>query len=189
VNDKQQDGRIAYRKATRNELIAATNLLNRYYIDRLSSDERQQGFVAATFTCNELKTMNDDIGVIVAVSANELLGCLCCYDSASPSCPPPYLAMRGLFPRWIYAHRPLAQWRTFAYGPVVIHSSARGRGILRGLYGAMLPLVSNRYDVGTAFIAKSNQHSLAAHRSGLGMVPVGEFAFGEEEFIALAFPV
>jgi predicted GNAT superfamily acetyltransferase len=178
-----------YRKAQGSDIVEATKLLNRYHSNRQDAEHRHDGFIAATFTPEQLNIMNEEIGVTVAAVAGEIVGCLCCYDSNSPAVPAPARAMTERFPGWHYGGRRLTEWRTFLYGPVVIDRAARGRGILRGLYREMLGLVAARYEVGTAFVGKTNHRSMAVHRDGLGMTPVGEFVFAGEVFVALAFDV
>ncbi|PRH89345.1 hypothetical protein C5L14_01780 [Labrys okinawensis] len=183
------EAEIVCRKARQEDLGSASELLNRYHVDRLGPEERRNGFISALFTPAQLREMAEDIGVFVAVSRGQVLACLCCYDSASPALPPPYRTMSAHFDAWLFRGRALSTWRCFAYGPVCIDVPARGRGVLRRLFTTMLPEVRQRYQAGTAFVAKDNPRSLAAHIDQLGMAPVGEFSHDGQAFVALAFTV
>ena len=92
-------------------------------------------------------------------------------------------------PRLSFLGRPLAAQRTLIYGPVCVARSHRGRGLLRGLYDALRSEVAGGYDSGVAFVAKSNQRSLAAHVDGLGMTIAGDFVFNGNSYWILAFHV
>lgn len=191
------EAEIVCRAARQEDFAAASALLDRYRVDRLSAEQRKEGFISAAFTPKQLRQMAEHAGVFVAVSQGRILGCLCCDDSASPALPAPYLSMRGHFDAWRFRARPLSAWRCFAYGPICIDASARGKGLLGRLFATMLTQLRPGYQVGTAFIAKTNPRSLAAHVDRLGMTAVGEFGHaravspGEEavidEFVALAF--
>lgn len=183
------EAEIVCRKARQEDFGPASELLNRYHVDRLNAEERQHGFISALFTPGQLRDMAEEIGVFVAVSQGRVLACLCCYDSASPALPPPYRTMSGHFDEWLFRGMALSAWRCFAYGPVCIDVSARGKGLLRRLFTAMLPEVRQRYQAGTAFVAKANPRSLSAHINQLGMTPLGEFSHAGQDFVALAFAI
>ncbi|RFB81238.1 hypothetical protein [Methylovirgula sp. 4M-Z18] len=181
---------IICRRALDADFAPAANLLNRYHFSRLSPEERRDGFISVRFTPDELRELTKDIGMFVAVAETNMLGCLCCSDVGSHSLTPtPFHTMRENFDRWSFHGKPLSQWRAFAYGPVCIEAAARGQGLLRRLFATMLPAVRNRFDIGTSFIAKSNERSLAAHVHQLGMIPIGTFRHNDWEFVVLAFDI
>ena len=49
--------------------------------------------------------------------------------------------------------------------------------------------VAGRFEVGVAFVARNNPHSLKAHVAGLGMAEVGEFEVKGSVYVILAFKV
>lgn len=179
----------AYRRARGGDFEAAAALFNRHHPSNLATGQERDGFISALFSAEQLRDMNDSLCVIVALLGNDIVGSLCCSDRAFPAQPPPYRAMQRQFATWHYRGRPLSEWRAFAYGPVCIDGTARGQGILKGLFAAALPFVRLRFELATAFIARANQRSLAAHTRQLGMEPVGAFTLDGQDYLALAVSV
>jgi predicted GNAT superfamily acetyltransferase len=83
--------------------------------------------------------------------------------------------------------KPLSSYSSYIYGPVCIDRTYRGRGLLRGLYEAQKQDLAGKFDVGVAFVSRSNCHSLNAHIAGLGMTEVGDFELKGNVYVILAF--
>ena len=133
--------------------------------------------------------MMGHVGIIVAVVGGRLAGYLCA-SSCEFNRPFPLLAaMMQQFDAIDYHGRSLVSSRVFIYGPVCIDRSYRGQGVLRGLYETLRQEVVGRYDIGVAFVADDNPHSLRVHVDGLGMTHVGEFVFSGRQYHILAFDV
>ena len=47
--------------------------------------------------------------------------------------------------------------------------------------------LAGQFDVGVAFVSRSNPHSLDAHTAGLGMTEVGDFELMGNVYVILAF--
>jgi predicted GNAT superfamily acetyltransferase len=75
----------------------------------------------------------------------------------------------------------LTEENTFIYGPVCIGKSARGSGILNGLYQALKEIASMRYSFCILFISDKNPRSINAHLK-LGMNRLGVFEFNDGLF-------
>jgi predicted GNAT superfamily acetyltransferase len=91
------------------------------------------------------------------------------------------------YPLFRFEDRPLSAFFSYIYGPVCIARQYRGRGLLRGLYEAQKKDLGARFEVGVAFVSRSNPHSLRAHVNGLGMMEVGDFQVAANRYVALAF--
>jgi hypothetical protein len=61
--------------------------------------------------------------------------------------------------------------------------------LLRGLYEAQKQELAGRFEVGVAFVSRTNPHSLEAHVAGLGMTEVGDFELKGNVYVILAFRV
>ena len=83
--------------------------------------------------------------------------------------------------------RPLRSYRSYVYGAVCIRRDYRRRGLLRGLYEAQKQDLAGQFDIGVAFVSRSNPHSLDAHIAGLGMTEVGNFELMRNVYVILAF--
>ena len=178
-----------FRPARGADFAAVADLMNRYAAVNLTAEQRETGFLLATFTPAQIEGMHRALGVVVALVGDEIVGCLCGADLGSPALPPPAARMAALMPDWLLDGVSFRNRQTFLYGPVCIDAKCRGRGLLQGLFDELLRLARPRFDSGIAFVARSNPHSLGVHRDGLGMKPVGEFEFAGEQLIALAFAV
>ena len=86
-------------------------------------------------------------------------------------------AMIERYPHTQMHGRSLDSYESFVYGPVCVDRRFRGRGVLRGLYRELRVEVTGEFDIGVAFVAQDNAHSLSAHVQGLGMFDVGRFEF------------
>jgi hypothetical protein len=91
--------------------------------------------------------------------------------------------MLDTYPLVRFDGKPLSSYNSYIYGPVGIDRAYRRRGALRGLYAAQ----KQQFDVGVAFVARSNPHSLNAHIAGLGMTEVGDFELKGNVYVILAF--
>lgn len=180
---------VTFRRAAPEDFPGILRLQSANYIANLPFEERREGFLSAEFTPGQIAEMAVDPGIIVASNAGSVLGYLCgsrCdFDHGSPV----LAKMLESFDRVRYLGRPLRTYKTFNYGPVCIDRSQRGRGLLRGLYQALQREVAGRFEVGVAFVARDNPHSLTAHVDGLGMAEVGEFEVKGSLYVILAFKV
>jgi len=82
---------------------------------------------------------------------------------------------------------PLRSYRSYIHGRVCIRRDYRRRGLLRGLYEAQKQDLAGQFDIGVAFVSRSNPHSLDAHIGGLGMTEVGDFELMGNVYVILAF--
>jgi hypothetical protein len=58
---------------------------------------------------------------------------------------------------------------------------------LRGLYEAQKRVLAGEFEIGVAFVARNNPHSLSAHIAGLGMAEAGDFSVNDSVYATLAF--
>src|SRR5262245_66090503 len=70
---------------------------------------------------------------------------------------------------------------------ICIDRAYRRRGALRGLYESQKQDLAGRFDVGVAFVSRSNPHSLAAHIAELGMTKLGNSEWKGNVYVILAF--
>ena len=180
---------MEFRRATREDIPAILDVQAANFIGNLEEVERQDGFLSVKFTSKQLEEMMGHVGIIIAAVGDRQAGYLCA-SSCEFNRPFPLLdAMMRQFDGIDYRGRSLASSRAFIYGPVCIDRSYRGRGLLRGLYDTLQQEVVGRYDIGVAFVADDNPHSLRAHVDGLGMARVGGFVFSGKPYHILAFHV
>lgn len=180
---------VKFRRAEARDFAGILALQSANFIGNLSAEERREGFLSAEFTLEQVAAMAGDIGIVVASDSGSVLGYLCGFRCDFDHGSPVIAKMLECFDRVRFEGKPLGAQRSFIYGPVCIDRARRGRGLLRGLYEALKREVAGRYDVGVAFVARSNPHSLRAHVAGLGMAEVGEFEVKGNVYAILAFRV
>jgi predicted GNAT superfamily acetyltransferase len=178
-----------YRRATPQDYSAILRLQTANYITNLSEAERQEGFLSAEFTRGQVADMARDLGTMLAVVGNDVAGFLCAFRREFSTGSPVIAKMLESYEIVQFEGKPLARYESYIYGPVCIAREHRRRGFLRGLYEAQKKDLTGRFEVGVAFVARNNPHSLAAHVSGLGMTDVGDFEVKDNRYVILAFGV
>ena len=157
--------------------------------DHLTPEQRNEGFLSARFSPDQFAEMSAGVGVVVAEADGAIAGYLCGSTIEFNRRFALLAAMIERYPHIEWRQRPLDRYVSFVYGPVCVDRRFRGRGLLRGLYRALLDAAADRFEIGVAFVAQDNPHSLGAHVQGLGMDDVGDFEFNERRYRILAFAV
>jgi L-amino acid N-acyltransferase YncA len=157
--------------------------------DNLTDDARDQGFLSARFTREQFAAMDADVAVVVAEVDGSVAGYLCGSSVEFNLQFPLLAAMVAHYPYAQLHDRSLQHYTSFVYGPVCVDRKLRGRGLVRGLYHALVSEVTGRFEIGVGFVAQDNAHSMAVHAEGLGMRDAGAFEFGGRSYRILAFEV
>jgi predicted GNAT superfamily acetyltransferase len=178
---------VSYRRALPVDYTAILNLQSANYVANLSTDERQQGFLSAQFTPEQIAQIAKDLGSIVAVMDDQIVGFVCAFRNEFETGSPVIAKMLESYDRMVFEGRALNSFRSYIYGPVCLARDFRGRGLLRGLYEAQKKDLAGQFEIGVAFVSRSNPHSLDAHVKGLGMTEVGDFECRGNVYITLAF--
>ncbi|HEY2920388.1 MAG TPA: N-acetyltransferase [Candidatus Binatia bacterium] len=180
---------VSYRRALPEDYAAILSLQSANYIANISADERKQGFLSAQFTPEQTAQIAEDLGTIVAVIDDQIVGFVCAFRNEFETGSPVIAKMLKFYDRFTFEARPASTFRSYIYGPVCIGREQRGRGLLRGLYDAQKKDLAGQFEIGVAFVSRSNPHSLDAHVKGLGMTEVGDFECRGNIYVTLAFRV
>ena len=180
---------IEYRRAKPAEYGDILRLQSANYIANLSEEERKTGFLSAEFTPEQTAQIAEDLGTIVAVIDDQIGGFVCAFRNEFETRSPVIAKMLASYDRMTFESRPLNSFNSYIYGPVCIAREFRGRGLLRGLFEAQKKNLADQFEIGVAFVSRSNPHSLRAHVGGLGMTEVGDFKCGGSVYVVLAFRV
>jgi predicted GNAT superfamily acetyltransferase len=176
-----------FRRAVPEDYAPILRLQSANYIASLSDEERKEGFLSAQFTLEQTAQIAEDLGTMVAVVDHELAGFLCAFRREFGTGSPVIAKMLDSFDRVTFEGKPLTSFNSYIYGPVCIAREHRRRGLLRGLYEAQKKDLAGRFEVGVAFVSRSNPHSLRAHVAGLGMTEVGDFELKGNVYVIVAF--
>jgi hypothetical protein len=180
---------VDVRRATPDDYAGILELAEANYEGNLSPGERRQGFLSARFTLRQVADVASDLGIVVGIDEGRVAAFVFASRCEFADQPDIVKAMVAEFDRVRFQGRPLSEYGVFVYGPACIGRDHRGRGLLRKLYEGLRREVAGKYDLGTAFIAEGNPHSLKAHVEGLGMSEVGRFTHAGHGYHLLAFPV
>ncbi len=178
-----------FRLATPQDYSAILRLQTANYIANLSHEERREGFLSAEFTREQVADMAQDLGTMLAVVGSDVAGFLCAFRREFKTGSPVIAKMLESYNLFQFEGEPLSRYESYVYGPVCIAREYRKRGFLRGLYEAQKKDLAGQFEVGVAFVARNNPHSLNAHVSGLGMTEVGDFEVKGNRYVTVAFRV
>ena len=176
-----------FKRAVPADYPAILRLNQENFIDRLSPEERRQGFLSALFSLEQTAQIAEDLGTMVAVVDRQIAGFLCAFRREFDTGSPVIAKMLECYDRLQFESRPLSAFKSYIYGPVCIGRDYRGRGLLRGLYEAQKQDLAGRFEIGVAFVSRDNTHSLSAHLAGLGMVEAGDFEVKGNRYATLVF--
>ncbi len=185
-NTKSQ---VEFRRATPQDYSAIVRLQTENFIANLSDEERKEGFLSAQFTPEQIAAMAEDLGTTVAIVGKDMAGFVCAFRREFDTGSPVIAKMLESYDLLRFEGTLLSRYRSYLYGPVCIGRLYRRRGLLRGLYHAQIAELTGQFEVGAAFVARNNPHSLAAHVGGLGMTVVGDFEVKGNRYALLAFRV
>lgn len=180
---------VEIRTATAADAPAIATLANQHTYQHLAEADRRGGFLTGTFTAPALEAMLGSVPGQVAYHEGELTGFLINSRLPPERYPPLVQQISALLPTLLFRQRPLADYRWFFYGPVLVAPAYRGQGLLQALFEASQRALAGHYEVGIAFIAAENGASLHVHTHKLGLEVVGELKFGGTPYVILAFAV
>lgn len=178
---------IVYRRAASEDYSAILRLQTVNFIGNLSEEERKQGFLSAQFSPSQVSHMAEDLGIMIALVGSDIAGFLCAFRNDFEHGSPVLGKMFESYDQVKFGGKALSSYRSYAYGPVCIGREYRRLGLLRGLYQAQKKDLAGQFDVGVAFVSRSNPHSLSAHVAGLGMTEAGDFEVNGNIYVILAF--
>lgn len=180
---------VLYRRAVPVDYPDILRLQSENYITNLSEAQREQGFLSAQFGAAQTAQIAEDLGTMVAVVEGRVAGFLCAFRKEFEAGSPVIAEMLRCYDELRFESRPLSFFESYIYGPVCIGRDYRGGGLLRGLYEAQKSDLAGKFEIGVAFVARNNPHSLSAHVAGLGMAEVGDFEVKGNRYATLAFRV
>lgn len=177
------------RLGTEKDFSSIIALQNQNLHERLSHQERQNGFLQVAFSTEHLTKLMAENGVVIMLKNDHLMG----YALAGGW---PVFKEETIFKEMIkvfdgerFATHRLNLDNTFQYGPICIESQFRGgpHRVLPSLFERVQHFFAKRYPVGLTFISSHNPRSLNAHKNKLGMTVIGEFTHQKTLYHILAF--
>lgn len=178
---------VIFRRAQPRDYSAILRLQSENFIGNLAKEQRSEGFLSAEFSREQVAQLAEDLGTTIASVDGQVVAFLCGFRQEFDHGSPVVAKMLDTYPRVKFDGQLLSSYHSYIYGPVCIDRAYRRRGLLRGLYETQKQDLRGQFDVGVAFVSRSNPHSLSAHIAGLGMTEVGDFEFKGNVYAILAF--
>jgi hypothetical protein len=178
---------VVFRRAQPEDYPAILRLQSENFVANLSEEEQREGFLSAEFSPKQIAEMAEDLGIEIAVIDDLVVAFLCACRKDFHQGSPVIEKMLDAYPFVEFEGKLLNAYESYIYGPVCIDCSYRRAGLLRGLYEAQKRNLAGQFDIGVAFVSRSNPHSLQAHIAGLGMTEVGDFELKGDAYVILVF--
>jgi glycosyltransferase involved in cell wall biosynthesis len=157
---------VRYRRAIHLDFPEVVRLNEANFIANLSEKERQDGFLSALFTEQQVAAMADDLGIMIAVVDGRVAGFLCAFRNEFAHGSAVVAQMIASYGRMKFQGQPLDSYRTYVYGPVCVAKAFRRQGLLRRYRHV---LVASRH-----MIDEYRRHGVAADRlHHLALFPAG----------------
>src|SRR5262249_58639167 len=128
----------------------------------LTPEQRSEGFLSVRFTREQFAAMDANVAVVVGQCDEMLAGYLCASSVEFNRRFALLAAMIESYPRLTLWEQPLVEFTSFVCGPVCVDRRFRGRGVLRGLYRALLREASRTFVLFVHFVANAHAHSLSS---------------------------
>lgn len=172
------------RKATTKDLAGVVALQNRNLVSNLTDDEKKDGFLSGAFTVEQFAEMNQDVGILVGVEEETVIGFIC-IGSVEFNLPYPLpKALVEEFSRIQFDRRTLSSYECVIAGPVCVAKEKRGTGLFDFMYGQVYKILPAHINLITTLVSKGNPRSIRAHEK-VGMQTVGDFHYQEREFVIM----
>jgi hypothetical protein len=178
---------VQYRRAIPRDYPEIVRLNKANFIVNLAPQDREDGFLSAIFTEQQVSAMAEDLGITVAVVDARVVGFLCAFRNDFDHGSPVVAKMLASYGRMWFEGQLLSSYGSYVYGPVCIERGFRKRGLLRGLYEVQKQDLAGRFEIGVALVSRDNIHSLDAHVAGLGMIEAGDFEVNGKIFATVVF--
>ena|SRR3990167_5633721 len=182
---------MEYRRPLTSDFEKMVTLQNKNLKSALNQSENLDGFLTASFSAEEFKSMDNDLCVIVCADGQNIVAYACASSIEYNKNFPLIATMIKQFPQIIYKNKPLVSYNSFIYGPACIDREYRGKGVLNNIFSKMRDFLlqeHQQFELLTTIISVENERSIKAHEK-LGMKSVGQFEFNENTFWILALPI
>jgi len=170
------------------DLIPISNIQSENLRDNLAPGQLKDGYLSIAFSESEFKTLNRDLGVVVARVRDQIVG-YCCVSSATFNTQFPILdqivADLSTYEIPGTDRRP-TETTTCFYGPACIAVPFRGRAVLPHLFSSGIHLARNAgYLFCFSFISAENKRALKAHLK-LPFNKVGKVDYNGKAYVVIA---
>ncbi|EMA46857.1 acetyltransferase [Halococcus morrhuae DSM 1307] len=180
---------VTVRRAKPEDAHPLSQLLETNTKENLTPEEREEGYITGGGPPEDaLATMAAEPGFPVAADGGDVIGCIgaSTFDQHEKGV---VETMADACAEADFRGESLSTYQTFLYGPAIVAQGHRGNGVLSEMFEALVEIVAGEFEIGLGWVANENEASYAAHTDGLGMIPVTEFEFDDDQYTVVAFLV
>lgn len=181
---------IEYRLAEEKDIPAIMALHKKFHISTIADEDREGGFITATFSSDDLLALIGKMGCIsLAFDGERLVGFV--FSAAWE-----YWNKLELF-AYMAEHLPesavggvtITDDNSYHYGPVCVDTDYRGKGILPKMFDVSKTEMRKKYDLAVTFVNVVNDRSCHVHKNKLDFDVTKTFAFNDNEYYEMVFKV
>ena len=168
--------------------IEATLMLHqKYHVDSILPEDREDGFLTTSFTKEQLKELIEEEGLFLVKEGDEVLAYVMAGSWEFWSQWEIFRIMVDDLEKLEYLGVQLSTENSYQYGSICIDKSLRGSGILEKLFNFSRAIMNLKYPILVTFINKKNSRSFAAHHRKIGLDILKEFSFNGNEYYEMAY--
>ncbi len=175
------------RKAKERDLTQIKHLQESSHYRRVSNSEKEkEGFVSVESDIPLLRTINKDIGILVAEVDGKVVGYEMPLGSEQAAQIPLLDPFVERFTKLNYEGQKIGGYRWVIEGQINIDRNYKGQGIAEALHKNFVDLLRGKYDLIVTEISDQNPRSLHVHTKKLGLKIIDEYqAEGRNWYVLL----
>lgn len=179
---------MQFKIAELSDIDATLKLHAKYQIDNIKEEDKSDGFVTTAFTKEELtKLIREEKGLFIAKSEEIVLGYVMAASWDFWSKWEMFQFMMADLENLEYLGQQLNTQNSYQYGPVCIHKTLRGSGLLEVLFEMARVEMTKRFPILVTFVNKKNPRSFQAHQGKLGLTIIQDFTYNGNEYYEFVY--
>ncbi len=188
INRRLYECSMQIQLAQPDDFAAILALQTQFHLSNLPENQLADGFVTTQLDRETLERMCAQRAIWVAKIDEDVVAYACAIEWDFYANSRFVEAVFEQFPL-MFGEQTITSDNSFIYGPACIATTARGRGILPQLVGAIKARYAATREFGVCFVDVRNARSLAAHERKLGFTRVASLPFADVIYTMLAFPI
>ena len=179
---------MQFKIAELSDIDATLKLHAQYQIDNIKEADKADGFVTTAFTKEELtQLITQEQGLFIAKNEELVLGYVMAASWDFWSRWEMFRFMMDDLENLEYLGQQLSTENSYQYGPVCIHKTLRGSGLLEMLFELARVEMAKRFPILVTFVNKNNPRSFQAHQRKLGLTIIQEFKYNGNEYYEFVY--
>jgi len=172
-----------YRLATIEDIPEILALHQKFHISTISEEDKEGGFITATFSSDDLVHLIEDFGCIsLTIIENKVVGFVFAADWEYWKKLPIFAYMTEHLSENSINDIVITAENSYHHGPVCLDKEHRGQGHLSKMFEISKAEMARKYDILVTFVNVLNKPSYVAHKNKLGFDVSKIFKFGDQDY-------